>query len=514
VSPDIELAADSTAVIMCGTTCPTWHDDDVERIMNQFITPTHPGQTIAPVAVTTPQEAWPLTGLLRLVGLAVGDPRIWGPGGAGWPNEPWWKLTGLFDLTTDQSIQAGVADLEAAMTAHGNDHLVIYGLSQGAAVANVAKKRLAAQYPAGTPAPDIDFVLEGDVNVPNGGFYARFPGLYIPILGWSFNGPEPTDTQFDTVVVNRQYDGFADFPLYPINAISLLNAALGIVFLHTRPFDISLPEDPTTSPAFQGTHGDSSYYLFPTDDLPLFAPLRMLGVPESLIDVVEPFFRVLVELGYDRSIPPWEPTPARLIPQLDPAKAATDLVAAIGEGIANALGIVGMSPPPSSPAPAAIAAAAPAQEAEDVGDVAQAATFADSGTESLPQPTTDDPVTGSTTDSSTMASAGPSNATPAASPDAETAAESSTDTTNGVSTSSSTPEPADLRDRPTPRTVVRDPLRVRPQHHDVTTRDDADQRATTVATGGDTEATAEAASSAGASSEGPSSEGSSSTSDS
>ena len=48
--------------------------------------------------------------------------------------------------------------------------------------------------------------------------------------------------------------------------------------------------------------------------LPLFGPLRTLGVPESFIDVVEPFFRVLVELGYDRSIPPWEPTPTRLIP--------------------------------------------------------------------------------------------------------------------------------------------------------------------------------------------------------
>jgi hypothetical protein len=27
------------------------------------------------------------------------------------------------------------------------------------------------------------------------------------------------------------------------------------------------------------------------------------GVPETLIDVVEPFLRVIVELGYDRSSP-------------------------------------------------------------------------------------------------------------------------------------------------------------------------------------------------------------------
>ena len=66
-------------------------------------------------------------------------------------------------------------------------------------------------------------------------------------------------------------------------------------------------------------------------------------MPEPLIDVVEPFFRVIVELGYDRSIQPWEPTPARLIPPLNPAKVATDLVNAIGEGINNAAALVGVA---------------------------------------------------------------------------------------------------------------------------------------------------------------------------
>ncbi len=87
----------------------------------------------------------------------------------------------------------------------------------------------------------------------------------------------------------------------------------------------------------------------------MFAPLRTLGVPESLIDVVEPFFRVLVELGYDRTIPPWEPTPARLIPRFDPAKVAVDLVDAIGEGINNAAALFGSPSPLRSPAPATLA---------------------------------------------------------------------------------------------------------------------------------------------------------------
>src|SRR4029077_16507294 len=120
---------DRTALIMGGTSIPTWSDADVKVIMNQFIAPTHPRETIEPVAVTTPEEGWPITGLIRLIGRALGPRSIFGPGGAGWPDEPWWKLSGLFDLDYEHSIQAGVADLETAMAKYGNDDLVIYGYS-------------------------------------------------------------------------------------------------------------------------------------------------------------------------------------------------------------------------------------------------------------------------------------------------------------------------------------------------------------------------------------------------
>ena len=350
VSPALKLSADSTALILGRTSVPTPNDAYVEIVKNQYIGPTHPGQDINYIAVTTPQEFWPLTALLfRLPGLVLGPREIWGPGGPGWPDEPWWKLSGLFDLTVNQSLHAGVADLEQAMAQYGNDNLVIYGYQQGAAVANVEKRKLAEQYPVGTKAPDIDFVLGGDPNLPNGGFASRFAGLYIPILDLSFNGPAPTDTQFDTTVIVRQYD-FEDFPLYPLNFVADLNALLGALYVNFYGFDVSLAPDPSTSPAIQSQHGDTTYYFFPTADLPLFGPLRTLGVPEAVIDVVEPVFRVIVELGYDRSIPLWEPTPARLIPTLDPGTVATDLVDAIGEGINNALALVGSPPLLSIPA--------------------------------------------------------------------------------------------------------------------------------------------------------------------
>ena len=365
VAPEVRLAASTAckgttetrcAMIMGGTTVPTPDDAYIEVVKNHYIAPTHPGD-IDYVAVTTPEEFWPITGLLRLLATALGPPYA-GFDSPVWPDEPWWKLSGLFDLTIDQSVQAGVADLEDAMADSGNDHLVIYGLSQGATVANTEKQRLAEQYPDKTTAPDIDFVLGGDPNLPNGGLFARFPGLYIPILDWSFNGPEPTDTPFDTVVITRQYDAFADFPLYPLNLVADLNAFLGFIYVHMYSLDVSLAPDPTTPPPIHSKTGDTDYYFFQTQDLPLFGPLRTLGVPESLIDVVEPFFRVLVELGYDRSIAPWEPTPARLIPRFDPVKLVADLVAAIGEGINNAVALVDSPSRLSIPAPVTLAARA------------------------------------------------------------------------------------------------------------------------------------------------------------
>ncbi len=334
---------DKTALIMGGTAIPTPDDYLVELIKNRYIAPTHPGQDINYVAVTTPEEFWPITGL-RVIAPAIASPSIWGPGGAAWPDEPWWKLSGLFDLTIDQSVQAGVTDLEAAMAAHGNDDLVIYGYSQGAVVANLEKRKLAEQFPPGTTAPDIDFVLSGDLNLPNGGLEARFPGLYIPVLDWSFNGPEPTNTPFNTNVITRQYDGLADFPLYPLNLVADVNAVLGMAYVHLNDLDVSLAADPSTSPPIKSQHGDTTYYFFPTQDLPLFGPLRTLGVPEKYIDVVEPGVKVIVELGYDRSIPPGDPTPARLIPPLNPVTVATDLVNALGEGFNNALALTGLAP--------------------------------------------------------------------------------------------------------------------------------------------------------------------------
>jgi hypothetical protein len=326
----------------------------------------------------------------------------------------------------------------------------------------------------------------------------------LGILDWTFNGPASTDTQFDTVEINRQYDGFADFPLYPLNVIADLNAILGVFYVHTYPFDVSLAPDPTTSPAYQGTHGDTSYYFFATENLALFAPLRTLGVPESLIDVIEPFFRVLVELGYDRSIPPWEPTPARLIPPLNPMTVTTDLVAAIGEGIDNAAALVGSPPPLSIPAPVTLAA--PATETAKANMSPQVTS-------------TDTPTQTAQAMSAELATGNEQMSTDTAlSKDATETAESDEASTGPTPSSAREPSASDATPqaakptvpKATPRPVVRDSLGVRQQRPDRSHRGEDDQRTTRTAAAGAGAATGAGSSAASSSAASSSSGGSSS----
>ena len=322
---------DRTALVLGGTSVPTPDARyiDIARVL--FIEPTQPpGQQVNYVAVTTPEEGGPITGVLRVLLLVV-NPDLARLDGPVWPKEPLWKLSGIFDLSIDQSVAAGVPLLEQEIARHPGDHLIIFGYSQGALVALVEKEKLAAQFPEGTDAPDISFVLIGDPRTPNGGLYSRFPGVPIPIFGTS-TGPEPTDTQFHTDVYTRQYDGFADFPLYPVNLVSTANAVLGLGYSHGFYFSPA-PDDP---PAVVTTTGDTVYHFQPVNDLPLFGPLRTVGVPEPVIDVVEPVARVIVEQGYDRTIPPGTPTPARLVPPPPTRENVRDVVGAVGEGVHNA----------------------------------------------------------------------------------------------------------------------------------------------------------------------------------
>jgi PE-PPE domain len=334
-----------TPIIMTGTFTSHPGSAYVAMAMNQYIKPSrsadHPPETPdynAPIALDTPEQLWP--------------------------------ISGLYSDTFDASIRSGVRDLEGQIAQTEIDSsgqpIIVFGFSQSAVIAVIEKRRLAAQYPVGTadPVPDIQFTLIGDLDRPNGGVLTRFEGAYIPFANVDFNGPAPVHTNFETVDIARQYDGFADFPLYPLNLIADLNALAGMVYVHTQYQAVSL--DPLSPRYVAGTteqqFGDTVYYTIPTAHLPLLQPLRDLGVPEPLLAAVEPALRVIVEAGYDRTINPGVATPARLIPLINPVKFAGDLIDALGQGIRDAADeIEHPTPKPSGAVPAAKVLTSPAR---------------------------------------------------------------------------------------------------------------------------------------------------------
>jgi hypothetical protein len=79
----------------------------------------------------------------------------------------------------------------------------------------------------------------------------------------------------------------------------------------------------------------------PTTELPLLDPLRSLGVPESVLNIIQPELQVIVEAGYDRSIPFGDPTPAELIPSIDPVTFLLELANGDVQGANNAFELFG-----------------------------------------------------------------------------------------------------------------------------------------------------------------------------
>jgi hypothetical protein len=68
-------------------------------------------------------------------------------------------------------------------------------------------------------------------------------------------------------------------------------------------------------------------------------------VPESVLNIVQPALQVIVEAGYDRSIPFGDPTPAELIPSIDPLTFTLEFANAVVQGANNAFELFGAQLP-------------------------------------------------------------------------------------------------------------------------------------------------------------------------
>ncbi|HUO39796.1 MAG TPA: PE-PPE domain-containing protein, partial [Mycobacterium sp.] len=147
--------------------------------------------------------------------------------------------SGIKSLPLNTSVGQGVTILENTInqqlfpTGEGvtpAPSVTVLGYSQSAIISSlVMRDLLNGTYPFTPPSTSqLNFTLLGDLMAPNGGIFERFVGLTLPSLGVDFYGATPPNTPYGTSIYTLEYDGFADFPQYPINFLSDLNAFAGI----------------------------------------------------------------------------------------------------------------------------------------------------------------------------------------------------------------------------------------------------------------------------------------------
>ncbi len=303
-------AVTTTALVMGGSGIPIPDPTYVSNVVAKYIAPNVSGLTLNVQALFTPEGLYP----------------VFGPK----------------DLTLDVSVSRGLIILDNAIQqqlAAGN-HVAVLGLSQSAVISSLEMAKLD---PTGVPSSlPISFTLLGDPMNPNGGLLERLAGLTLPSLGITAYGATPGNA-FHTDIYTIEYDGYADFPRYPINVLSDLNALAGIFFLHgTYPDLTSVQLSSAITLPTQGPT-QTTYHLIPTNNLPILEPLRSLPlVGNPLADMIQPDLKVLVNLGYGdpaygySTAPANVPTPLGLFPPVSPATVLTDLVTGTQQGFASA----------------------------------------------------------------------------------------------------------------------------------------------------------------------------------
>ena len=310
------------------------------------------------------------------------------PQGLSTPNGLY-PFTGVKDLTLDVSAARGVTVLNNAILQQlaalpPGSSIVVSGFSQSAIEASLEMPKLLAQ---GVSNSQVNFVLLGNPMNPNGGLLARFPGLSMPTVGLTFYGATPANA-FPTVIYTLEYDGFADFPQYPIDLLADVNDLMGIVFVHTEPGYFGAQVGTAIQLPTQGPT-QTTYEMIPTQNLPLLDPLRYIPyIGNPLADLLQPDLTYLVNWGYGDPAYGYSTGPANvttpfgfLPPHSDTAALGPALVSGIHQGIGAAMGDLHAEGPPQLPS---------------LSGISQALTSLSSGSSALPTglPTISDILSG------------------------------------------------------------------------------------------------------------------------
>jgi hypothetical protein len=270
-------------------------------------------------------------------------------------SEQFFPLPGFSELTFGQSVVQGLHDLQTAIATDAGTDTIVFGYSQSATIATDELDEIANGTVPNPPSPaDLAFVLVGDPNNPDGGVLERFDGFYVPGFNIPFNGATP-DLAYPSDIYTIQYDGAADFPQYPLNILSDVNAILGLLYDHDYPDLTPTQVGTAVVEAVSPGAGDTTYYFIPTQTLPLLDPLVQAGAPQWLIDLLTPDLRVLVDMGYGSIGSSFGdeyanlPTPASLFELVNPITVTSDLLTGAEQGVTAALVDGGLLPESDMP---------------------------------------------------------------------------------------------------------------------------------------------------------------------
>lgn len=337
--------ADDTGLVMGGSGLPIPGPNYVGAADHLYLdnpfTHLYPGLTFYQATPTnpfgnglfTPEGLYPLTGVHTL------------------PLNYPLNADGLPALSTSVGQGATIlASTVQADMAAGNASTV-FGYSQSSTLSGIAMQLLD---PTGTPHTgplDPQFLLIADPSAPNGGLLERFNGfetttgqtvvepLSLPSVGISFDGATPSD-DFITNMYSLEYDGFTDFPRYPLNFLADLNAFLGIQTLHGTYLNGGVDGSGPTAqeiasaillPGSMDSPTDPCAACLTNYHMILETPPLVAMLPKPLQDLLGPDLTTLINLGYGgdnlgySDAPANIPTPFGLFPDVNPTTLMTEL---------------------------------------------------------------------------------------------------------------------------------------------------------------------------------------------
>ena len=242
-------------------------------------------------------------------------------------------VTGTNSLTLTESVSRAVTKTDAAIASAlskigPNERVTVIGLSAGSLVADDVMRKLLTS-PNAPAKSKLTFVVIADSS--------RIPynkNRLDATLGYQYR--PPADTKYDTLVVAAEYDGFADFPDRPWNALAVANAIAGEIVTHVPSMFTNLSKVPAANITVttNSLGGVTTRYFVPAAVLPLVQLIPSLKSQEAAL-------RKIVDSGYARN---------------DGKPAGAALAVAASSAVSTAPATAANATPVTNPAPATVAA--------------------------------------------------------------------------------------------------------------------------------------------------------------